>query len=510
MEHFHSMVSACEFMDLEFKGPNYTWSNNQEGDSNIRIRLDRALATVAWRNLFPLAQVMHETRVGSDHCPLVVFFEVKLKKVPFQFKFESKWSTHPECGQVVSRVWNENQGGSALYGLVQKLKKCKGELLKWSRLVFGKDKLKLKLLQEKLKAIQATPFSADSFKEERDIIKEMEMLLLREEMALHQRSRINWLLYGDKNSAFFHATINQRRQRNQVIRLKSSMGDWIEDDEGINELIQEFFSNLFTHFGRRDFSEVLHSGSFQNEGFLNSLDGDAGADFGDRRCGVCGPAVISRFKEVIELHGLQGKVSVSACSHIGGHKYAGNVIIFGSNIKGEVTGHWYGYVTPDDVPVLLEHHIGRGEIVDGLWRGQMGLSEDDQRRFQELRLQPDGETNDGRSTKEATQTNGSQVEVNGCCQANESFPCCQNDSIPEKTDNTDLNEREAKLAAEKKSNKRRISRRNSGKKGTCTRRVCTMPTWIESWEREDTYAALAVIGAALSVAFAYRCYKELR
>lgn len=147
----------------------------------------------------------------------------------------------------------------------------------------------------------------------------------------------------------------------------------------------------------------------------------------------------------------------------------------------------------------------------------MGLLEDDQRRFQELRLQQDGETNDGRSTKEATQTNeisssfcGSQVEVNGCCQANESFPCCQNDSMPEKTDNTDLNEREAKLAAEKKSNKRRISRRNSGKKGTCTRRVCTMPTWIESWEREDTYAALAVIGAALSVAFAYRCYKELR
>ncbi|KAI8557449.1 hypothetical protein RHMOL_Rhmol04G0011800 [Rhododendron molle] len=237
----------------------------------------------------------------------------------------------------------------------------------------------------------------------------------------------------------------------------------------------------------------------------------------DRRCGVCGPAVISRFKEVIELHGLQGKVSVSACSHIGGHRYAGNVMIFGSNIKGEVTGHWYGYVTPDDVPVLLEHHIGRGEIVDGLWRGQMGLSEDDQRRFQELRLQPDGETNDGRSTKEATQTNeisssvcGSQVEVNGCCQANESFPCCQNDSIPEKTDNPDLNEREAKLAAEKKSTKRRISRRNSGKKGTSTRRVCTMPTWIESWEREDTYAALAVIGAALSVAFAYRCYKELR
>lgn len=59
----------------------------------------------------------------------------------------------------------------------------------------------------------------------------------------------------------------------------------------------------------------------------------------DRRCGICGPALVSRFKDEIELHGLQGKVSISPCSHIGGHKYAGNVIIFGS-INGAVAGHW--------------------------------------------------------------------------------------------------------------------------------------------------------------------------
>lgn len=60
----------------------------------------------------------------------------------------------------------------------------------------------------------------------------------------------------------------------------------------------------------------------------------------DRRCGVCGPALVHRFRDEIESHGLLGKVSVSPCSHIGGHKYAGNVIIFGPNINGEVTGHW--------------------------------------------------------------------------------------------------------------------------------------------------------------------------
>ncbi|KAL7217264.1 hypothetical protein ACSBR1_029050 [Camellia fascicularis] len=236
----------------------------------------------------------------------------------------------------------------------------------------------------------------------------------------------------------------------------------------------------------------------------------------DRRCGVCGPAVITRFKEEIESYGLQSKISVSPCSHIGGHKYAGNVIIFGAKIGGEVTGHWYGYVTPDDVPLLLEQHIGKGEIVDWLWRGQMGLSKEDQKTSQELRLQLINEADVGSSSKDPTQTNeissavcGSQVAGMGCFRANGNSPCCQNPSVPEKIDNANLNEREAKLTAEKQSTKRQMSRKNSGKAASA-RRMCTMPTWLESWEREDTYAALAVIGAAMSVAVAYNCYKQLR
>lgn len=205
----------------------------------------------------------------------------------------------------------------------------------------------------------------------------------------------------------------------------------------------------------------------------------------DRRCGVCGPALISRFKEEIELHGLQSKISVSPCSHIGEHKFAGNVIIFGSKINGEITGHWYGYVSPEDVPLLLEQHILKGEIVDGLWRGQMGLSEDGQKKSQEQRE---------------------------CCntQENGNSHCCQNPVFPEKLENLDANVVAPKvMISDKKSSKKLNSRINSGKVGSA-HKVCAMPTWFESWEREDMYAALAVVCAAASVAIAYSCYKQLR
>ncbi|KAJ7963600.1 Altered inheritance of mitochondria 32 [Quillaja saponaria] len=236
----------------------------------------------------------------------------------------------------------------------------------------------------------------------------------------------------------------------------------------------------------------------------------------DRRCGVCGPALITRFKEEMELIGLQGKVSVSPCSHIGGHKYAGNIIIFRSNVNGEVTGHWYGYVTPEDVPLLLHQHIGKGDIVDSLWRGQMGLSEEEQKKSQEQRLHLNGETDVRKSINELMQTKNSDTDIAvcrsrdasfGCCQGNGNSSCCQNNDLMEKISDADNIEAAAKLMAEKKSGRKNIlSRKNSGK--GASRKVCSMPTWIDSWEQEDTYAALAVVCAVVSVAIAYSCYKQ--
>lgn len=63
--------------------------------------------------------------------------------------------------------------------------------------------MRLKQLQNKLKLLESIPFSEENFRKEKEVIQEIELIMLREEMTLHQRSRINWLSYGDKNSAFF-------------------------------------------------------------------------------------------------------------------------------------------------------------------------------------------------------------------------------------------------------------------------------------------------------------------
>ncbi len=58
-------------------------------------------------------------------------------------------------------------------------------------------------------------------------------------------------------------------------------------------------------------------------------------------------------------------------SHVGGHKYAGNVIMYPS-------GDWYGNVqSAQDVARVIAHQQG-GELPANLWRGATGLSKEEQ------------------------------------------------------------------------------------------------------------------------------------
>lgn len=94
----------------------------------------------------------------------------------------------------------------------------------------------------------------------------------------------------------------------------------------------------------------------------------------DVRCSVCGSVLIDKFKEEIQLRGLKDQISVSACSHIGGHNYAGNLITFNDGPDGKIMGHWYGCVTRNDVLTLLDQHIDKERIsykLNSIDRGNM-------------------------------------------------------------------------------------------------------------------------------------------
>ncbi|KAH7835784.1 hypothetical protein Vadar_029843 [Vaccinium darrowii] len=257
MEIFNNFISDSGLIDLDFNGINYTWSNKRAGDNSIRERIDKALANTEWRLKFPYAQVFHEPICGSDHAPIVLNCYVPLKNVKKVFKFESMWTTSPDCHEVISNNWSLLDHGSNMFAWRQKLKRCKKALTDWSKEVFGNNKVKISKLKRQLHDLQLATPTSDNLKVQKFIIKEMEEAYSREEMYLHQRSRVNWLNYGDRNSKFFHATLVQRRQRNQILRLKGEDGTWHCNEDGINACIAQFFSNLFKDHRRREMEPAL-------------------------------------------------------------------------------------------------------------------------------------------------------------------------------------------------------------------------------------------------------------
>ncbi|GLU02119.1 hypothetical protein SLE2022_193860 [Rubroshorea leprosula] len=203
----------------------------------------------------------------------------------------------------------------------------------------------------------------------------------------------------------------------------------------------------------------------------------------DKRCGVCGPALIEKFKEEIELRGLNDQVFVSACSHIGGHKYAGNLIIYSPNAEGKILGHWYGYVTPNDVPELLDQHIAKGEILERLWRGQMGASTVEGDKADEWKL-PNGIEAKKMKKHEETKSQEPREIAGGCCQSANGFSCCRDPSSGLREENKPKQQEHEKSS------------------------LHGLESWVCSWEQSDILAAAAVVGAVATVAVAYSYYRK--
>jgi Sucrase/ferredoxin-like len=127
----------------------------------------------------------------------------------------------------------------------------------------------------------------------------------------------------------------------------------------------------------------------------------------DMRCGIMRPVLQAEFERVLRGKGFTTNndennstggaafdgpthANIASISHIGGHKYAGNVIIYippdfrtsassststaasaPSPLAGK--GIWYGRVEPKHVEGLVEQTIFNGTVVEDHFRGGIGM-----------------------------------------------------------------------------------------------------------------------------------------
>lgn len=66
-------------------------------------------------------------------------------------------------------------------------------------------------------------------------------------MLWKKKSRELWLLYGGKNSKFFHLSTMVQRRRNNIDAIRNIEGEWILDTKLLKQLFLSSFKELFTN-----------------------------------------------------------------------------------------------------------------------------------------------------------------------------------------------------------------------------------------------------------------------
>jgi hypothetical protein len=70
-------------------------------------------------------------------------------------------------------------------------------------------------------------------------------LLRQEEETWRQKSRVNWLATGDKNTKFFHAYASSRKQINTIWDITKEDGTIISNKLDLQKEVVDYFQNIF-------------------------------------------------------------------------------------------------------------------------------------------------------------------------------------------------------------------------------------------------------------------------
>lgn len=216
---FNDLIMNLELINPPMINQSFTWSNMQKNPT--LARLDRFLFSTEWDQKFPLTKVEALPRVTSNHCPILLYVERRMKKKKKIFHFEEAWLNHEGFISKLPDWRNEvDQKKSAVATFTPKLRHCRRRIKEWcSNEFYSINGLKNYLLGE-IQVIDGAEEQGDLSTEmfmKREKLKAKLRDVLDDEAALWRtRANQHWLWEGDRNTKFFHCVANGRRRTNRI------------------------------------------------------------------------------------------------------------------------------------------------------------------------------------------------------------------------------------------------------------------------------------------------------
>lgn len=242
VERMRHLLDVCGFQGVQFSGPRYTWTNNQPGQFNIKQRLDQCWCNLAWDDIFPDASVKHLTRIHSDHHPILLETTPKTGET-HGFRFQNGWMEHAGFAAFIQGAWIHYP-----HDLARTIEMFKSKLVVWKREVYGNLAHKKRRCLARLDGIQRELSARPSrflSNLESQLQGEYTELMRLESEFWRQKSQLNWIALGERNSRFFHKSLVRKGRRKDIKCLKFGNEVWVEEESELCGKVRDYFVTLY-------------------------------------------------------------------------------------------------------------------------------------------------------------------------------------------------------------------------------------------------------------------------
>ena len=249
---FSNCIRQAELIQLPYTRLKFSWHNGQQGAHTIQKKLDWIFGNSCLFSNFPAAHSIFMPRLISDHSAMLLHLtnptSVKPRHSPF--KFLNAWTDRADFMGIVSTSWTSHITGNPIYQFTTKLCILKTALRKLHH--HHTSHIASKVGQAKTTwqnaqfQLDSNPTSIAAQNSERAHAKLYMQLCKDEESLLKQRSRINWLQLGDRNTKFFHNSLLHRQVRNRIHSLHDSTGTIITDQQEMGKLASTYYEQLLS------------------------------------------------------------------------------------------------------------------------------------------------------------------------------------------------------------------------------------------------------------------------
>ena len=120
--------AACMMYLWTGTGYPYTWQLRKDYDDEVDERLDMAMVTSSWLDLFQNVNLKNIFASVSDHNPILLQVdEEQLVPSNRKFKFENNWLLEPDLKSIVEESWV----GSGSLDIFGRIDRCVEDLSTW-------------------------------------------------------------------------------------------------------------------------------------------------------------------------------------------------------------------------------------------------------------------------------------------------------------------------------------------------------------------------------------------